>query len=126
MSSIYLNKSLRRGQIRTITLHAGTDSDPIHCTLDVVNLKAGPPYKALSYTWGPPGDTREITIDGIVVPIRENLYQALYHLRYPTTTRRLWIDAVCINQLNNAEKNSQVSQMSKIYAAAYEVLVWLG
>jgi hypothetical protein len=124
--SIYGNKPLRRGQIRTLTLHPGTDSDIINCTLDVVNLKDRTPYKALSYTWGPPSETKEITIDGSVVSVRENLYQALYHLRYPTTTRRLWVDAVCIDQSNNDERNWQVSQMSRIYATAHEVLIWLG
>jgi hypothetical protein len=124
--SIYRNKPLRRGQIRTITLHSGTNSDSVNCTLDVVYLKDRTPYKALSYTWGPPGETKEITIDGSVVLVRENLYQALYHLRYPTTARRLWVDAVCIDQSNVDERNWQVSQMSRIYAAANEVLIWLG
>lgn len=124
--SIYQNKPLRKGQIRTITLHPGTNSDPINCTLEVVSFKDKTPYKALSYTWGAPDEGRPITIDGAVFLVRENLYQALYHLRYPTTNRRLWIDAICINQNDEDEKNLQVPLMSRIYSDAYEVLLWLG
>ncbi|KAK4658365.1 hypothetical protein QC762_101200 [Podospora pseudocomata] len=37
----------------------------------------------------------------------------------------LWVDAICIDQGNIAEKNTQVSLMSTIYSHA-AVLVWLG
>ncbi|EKG14221.1 Heterokaryon incompatibility [Macrophomina phaseolina MS6] len=40
--------------------------------------------------------------------------------------RRLWIDAVCINQEDNSEKNHQVPLMTKIYAEADRVLIYLG
>jgi hypothetical protein len=38
----------------------------------------------------------------------------------------LWIDAICINQNNVAEKNIQVQPMVQIYRQASSVLVWLG
>lgn len=37
----------------------------------------------------------------------------------------LWVDAICIDQGNIAEKNTQVPLMSTIYSHA-AVLVWLG
>lgn len=37
-----------------------------------------------------------------------------------------WIDALCIDQENLAERNHQVTQMGKIYASAYRVVSWLG
>jgi hypothetical protein len=40
--------------------------------------------------------------------------------------RILWIDAICINQEDNAEKGQQVQSMAKIYAKASRVIVWLG
>lgn len=38
----------------------------------------------------------------------------------------LWIDAICINQGDVGERNSQVAQMSIIYRQAIWVTVWLG
>jgi hypothetical protein len=38
----------------------------------------------------------------------------------------LWIDAICIDQLDEDEKSSQIPRMSEIYMKASEVCVWLG
>lgn len=41
----------------------------------------------------------------------------------------LWIDAICINQdddVNKEEKQSQVAMMGKIYEHAQKVIIWLG
>lgn len=38
----------------------------------------------------------------------------------------MWIDAICINQEDTAEKGYQVGIMREIYLAAMRVVVWLG
>jgi hypothetical protein len=38
----------------------------------------------------------------------------------------LWIDALCINQADTAERNAQVQRMGALYARADRVLAWLG
>ncbi|KAK0724614.1 heterokaryon incompatibility protein-domain-containing protein [Lasiosphaeris hirsuta] len=38
----------------------------------------------------------------------------------------LWIDAICINQEDMAERNAQVQRMPHLYRLAYRVVVWLG
>ena len=38
----------------------------------------------------------------------------------------LWIDSICINQSDLAEKSSQVNLMRRIYRKAKRVIVWLG
>lgn len=38
----------------------------------------------------------------------------------------LWIDAVCIDQENQAEKTQSILHMGEIYARAFRVIVWLG
>ncbi|KAL9584240.1 MAG: hypothetical protein Q9212_002244 [Teloschistes hypoglaucus] len=58
--------------------------------------------------------------------VTENLATALRHLRWTAKTRDLWIDAICINQQNFAERGAQVAMMGSIYANASQVLVWLG
>jgi len=56
----------------------------------------------------------------------------LYHLRctffnHPGTTRlKIWVDALCINQANNEERNHQIQLMRSIYAESQLVIVWLG
>ncbi|KAH7095536.1 heterokaryon incompatibility protein-domain-containing protein [Paraphoma chrysanthemicola] len=85
-----------------------------------------PSYKALSYTWGDGIDTREIQVNGSKHTITRSLALALLHLR-PTTGRlTLWIDQICINQLDNIEKSEQVKMMDRLYRNADEGLVWLG
>jgi hypothetical protein len=58
--------------------------------------------------------------------IRTNLHSAFRHLRRQREDRILWIDAVCINQEDNIEKNHQVWMMKRIYESADQVVIWLG
>ena len=50
---------------------------------------------------------------------------ALLRLRLREKLRLLWVNAVCINQLDNDEKTRQVMLIRKIYEHALRVLVWL-
>jgi hypothetical protein len=43
---------------------------------------------------------------------------------YPDTY--IWIDAICINQSDNAEKGIQVQNMGRIYSHALKMVGWLG
>jgi Heterokaryon incompatibility protein (HET) len=64
-------------------------------------------------------------VDGGEFQATTNLESALRHLR-SDRTKVLWVDAVCINQRNIDEKNSQVRRMGEIFAKASNVIVWLG
>src|ERR1700722_6334025 len=44
----------------------------------------------------------------------------------PYAARVLWIDALCIDQENSAERSKQALLMGQIYATAWRVLIWLG
>lgn len=55
-----------------------------------------------------------------------NLQEALFHLRHAKSTRRLWVDAICINQTNDIEKPKQIRLMDRIYKTADQVIAWLG
>lgn len=46
--------------------------------------------------------------------------------KVPELPSLFWIDAICIDQSNIAERNHQVSRMREIYSKASLVLVWLG
>ncbi|KAL8376186.1 hypothetical protein RB595_007340 [Gaeumannomyces hyphopodioides] len=50
----------------------------------------------------------------------------LLHMRPRRCLRLLWVDALCINQQDSAERNRQVACMFRIYAQCTTVLVYLG
>lgn len=83
-------------------------------------------FEAISYAWGSPVRPRKIYIDGAPLAITNSLHDALQHLRRSYGDRRLWADAICINQSDNTELSTQVNHMADIYRAASRVLVWLG
>lgn len=92
--------------------------------------KLDPHYEALSYAWGSDQKPHHLIVDGghgcTRLPITDSLMTALRHLRRPDESRKLWIDAVCINQSDHVELGSQVRRMGLIYKLAYRVVVWLG
>jgi hypothetical protein len=91
-------------------------------------ISARSQYEALSYVWGPTDDVELITVDNRhqYLSVTRNLASALRHLRGERRSRRLWIDAICINQRDLDERSSQTSTMWAIYHCAELVLVWLG
>lgn len=136
-SGLYQALSLRRErrEVRLLDLDVGRFDDPICCSLECVPLDIIPEYNALSYVWGNSSDTTVVKVNGVSVAVTKNLETALRHLRsYPDEPVRsvqraicpLWIDALCINQDDPAERAEQISLMSKIYSAAKNVIVWLG
>ncbi|KAK7931217.1 HET-domain-containing protein [Apiospora marii] len=89
-------------------------------------------YEAVSYCWGEPLFTERLMLsinaspDKAVKYITANLRDALVRFRQHDLVRRLWVDAVCIDQENDAEKAVQIGYMPKIYTQASGVLIWLG
>jgi hypothetical protein len=97
------------------------------CTISHVSLSTSPVYEALSYVWGSTEKTHLIQcIDGSLLPVTANLHAALCRLRSAGRPRTLWVDAVCINQVDDAERTQQVRMMTRIYLEASKVLIWLG
>ncbi|KAK8159384.1 heterokaryon incompatibility protein-domain-containing protein [Phyllosticta citrichinensis] len=93
-----------------------------------ISIDDHPKYVALSYTWGSLETPFRIPVDGSYLNITANLHAVLGVLaKLPQLQGRpLWIDAICINQRNEDEKNCQVPLMGKIYSEANEVFAWIG
>lgn len=53
-------------------------------------------YEALSYTWHGQALTKTIFCDERSLQVTHSLHDALHALRRPSTSRLLWIDAICI------------------------------
>ncbi|KAH7346211.1 heterokaryon incompatibility protein-domain-containing protein [Rhexocercosporidium sp. MPI-PUGE-AT-0058] len=126
----FIYEPLRRDvdSIRLLTLQprqAGDSIPIVRCTLKSVAFGEKPEYEALSYTWGKATTVHTIFINDIEVPVRENLFWALRYLR-KGKPRKLWIDALCIDQTSHEDKECQIRLMDYIYTRAETVLVWLG
>ncbi|OLN86730.1 Bifunctional purine biosynthetic protein ADE1-like protein 2 [Colletotrichum chlorophyti] len=113
---------------RLLFVQPGSGEDPFEAYLQIVDIENAPPYEALSYTWGKPTDEPRdyIWLQGYPLPIKPNLEDALRSLRLPAQVRRLWIDALCIDQSNVDERSRQVQYMRLVYKHAARVIVWLG
>ncbi|KAI4592714.1 hypothetical protein KJ359_010473 [Pestalotiopsis sp. 9143b] len=87
-------------------------------------------FEALSYVWGPPTDVRPVVLEDGVLHVTVNCWSALQHLRHKYHTRKLWIDAICIDQRDTPgaiqERSRQIKLMGKVYQWARRVIVWLG
>lgn len=64
--------------------------------------------------------------DFATLQVTANLELALRHLRREQRPRTLWVDALCINQKDEDEKQLQVQRMDWMFANASPVVVWLG
>ncbi|KAK5690621.1 hypothetical protein LTR97_012177 [Elasticomyces elasticus] len=118
-------------EIRLLVLHPW--SYPLRASFEITTLQAPTPYIALSYAWGPTHadgshlDTA-IDLDGHSIRLTSHLKRAFERIRQHSrgNVRRVWCDAICINQANVDERNSQVATMGRIYAEAQCLFIWLG
>ncbi len=129
-ASPYGGRRLGDDSIRLVRIQPATnDDDPLFCGLIEVAFSSRPQFGALSYRWGTDEASDTITLNGCPFMVRRNLHDALVFLRSRHDGNALelfWIDAVCINQDDVAERNRQVRIMDQIYFRARTVLVWLG
>ena len=114
-------------RIMTIKPWLGTrnDEEPVRIRLEQLPVSKCPRYQALSYTWGQPQRSdRVIVNDRFYINVTPNLLGALVHLRRKRSVT-IWIDAICINQEDIAERSSQVRLMAPIYWGAKKIIVWI-
>lgn len=148
---LYISLDPSQEDIRLLVVHPGQDSADIVCSLQEVSLLKHPKFTALSYHWkastfqfhtsrwtfrsllhyvcqqlniDPP--EIPILVDGKRFLITPNLDAALHHLRKPDSPLKIWVDAICIDQGNSKEKESQIPLMDKIYGQAEMTYLWLG
>ncbi len=135
---LYVSLDPSQEDIRLLVVHLGQDSSDIVCSLQEVSLLKNPKFTALSYHWKAPifqSEASRWTFDLPEIPIivegrdflvTPNLDAALHHLRKPDSPLKIWVDAICINQANDKEKESQIPLMDKIYGQAETTYLWLG
>ncbi|RAQ49421.1 hypothetical protein AFGD_002049 [Aspergillus flavus] len=98
-----------RREIRLLTIVPALSSKArIKCSLQVASLDSFPRYEAISYVWGDIQEKQDILLDGRTIQVPTNVRRILQRLRHRMQRRVIWIDYVCIDQENVAEKNTQV------------------
>ncbi|KAJ2902409.1 HET-domain-containing protein [Zalerion maritima] len=124
----YTNLDPSTKQIRLLTILSSKNrNSDLHCTISTApSSSEAPKYAALSYAWGEAVFPQRIFIGKRMLRVTQNLFDALVRLRNQSKPTVLWIDAICINQTSNNEKNHQVRLMRDIYHDANQVLIWLG
>ncbi|KAK5721125.1 hypothetical protein LTR15_007089 [Elasticomyces elasticus] len=114
-----------RRQIRLLTFEFNERKE-IQGRFKVVSLNQPPRYTALSYLWGSEPPDRVIWIDSRPFLVRPGLFAYIELATEGTIGQGIFIDAICINQDNAAEKTSQIALMGSLYTLAFEVTVWFG
>lgn len=104
-------------------------------------------FHALSYVWGTTDLPREtlwvhsdydhhyhldhdsvlaLKLPTSTLQVLPSLATALCYQRRRDEQVTLWVDAICINQENDNERQEQVLRMGEIYSSAVKVILWLG
>ncbi|KAM7193305.1 Heterokaryon incompatibility protein (HET) domain containing protein [Rhypophila sp. PSN 637] len=135
---------LSKTHIRLIRLNDFEKEKSFTLTVhDLASPSTLPRFTALSYTWGYPYLNQSSTTDsdskwneptdpfgcnGCTFLVRPNLSNAIAMLDLAEGQREemVWIDAICIDQSNIAEREDQVIIMGEIFERAEGILAWLG
>jgi hypothetical protein len=130
-TEIYSYLPLQEGEIRLLELFPSNEfADQILCHLHHIPIDDLPVYNALSYAWGTDSTSRlPIFIDGKSLMAMPNLEAFLRQHREDevgSTNSILWIDAICINQDDLAERRQQIGMMCRLYSRCSRLIVWLG
>lgn len=138
-----LNANENRIRLLRLIPEVGEQGDPpLKFGLASVSLDQDtiPRYYAVSYFWGDRSTTATVQVDGKQLQVPTNTEAALKALLCHHSTlwassngdlteelrTYVWIDAICINQLDASERSKQVPLMRTIYSKAEEVFIWLG
>lgn len=120
----YQYEGLRDTEFRLLRIT--TSDTQISCSLHAHDLDHAPEYYALSYCWGSGKPSYDISCNGQKLGVTENLQSGLLALSSQFGDTLFWIDAISINQSDDAEKAVQVPRMAEIYSTAERVVVWMG
>jgi hypothetical protein len=115
--------------IRTLRIYGTwiTGKQEIECELLPLDLDdpwASVAYQAVSYTWDGQVPDRYIKCAGRRLKVTKNCEAILFELREKIGIV-LWIDAICIDQSNKEEKETQIPLMTEIYTRSIQVIIGL-
>ncbi|RAK90771.1 hypothetical protein BO79DRAFT_236490 [Aspergillus costaricaensis CBS 115574] len=100
--------------IRLLKFESSAPEESLRLSLKTCKFAEKPDHNSLSYEWGTTAADQPILVNDRLFFIRENLDTYFF------------ADAICINQNDISERNTQVQRMGDLFAEAENVLVWLG
>lgn len=124
----YVYSELPRTSMRLLRFAPRSYSNEVECQLQAFPLSQVPKYHSLSYCWGDPTRGNSLLCSGKKIMITTTLKGALERL---VTFDRgnvewIWIDQICIDQVNVRERGTQVNIMKDIYQKSEGTIIWLG
>jgi hypothetical protein len=128
--SVPLNHANR--ETRFLRLYQDHDGSGIRGTLFAQSLDDKPRFYALSHVFGLSEDEQVIELNNRRVAIPQSLFNAIGTIFCTRSRARqskpltLWIDWICINHDDMAERSVQAALSPDIYFAAVRLLIWLG
>lgn len=106
---------------------------PIRCQVLEATLDDAPHYIALSYAWDSHEGKVSVICDGSSLTVTPNCARALRSIRElygKWHAVNVWVDAICIDQGDDAdalsERSLQIQIMGEVYKRATHVIAWLG
>jgi hypothetical protein len=140
-------------ELRLLQIHGvEPETGVVQCLIETFTINNAPSYLALSYTWGqaegypnswdpfheetqPTQPSNHLVrLPSGYLTVTNNLLDGLHEINSRarrkemdfSTDTYLWIDAICINQLDRHERSLHVGVMDQIFSRASGVIVWLG
>ena len=131
---VYQPLDTAANEIRLIKILPRLKLGRLQCQIEHFPFAQAPSYTALSYTWENPipGRMNRLVSRKLIRAIKtalrigDNLTSALQYFRRYHPLEYMWVDAICIDQANLAERGLQILRMARIYGAAQRIIVWLG
>jgi hypothetical protein len=128
LPTTYQYPPLPKGHARFLRL-GGLSAHPL-AYLESHPLENPPPYIAISYCWDPTSARRGMFLDMKSFSISETVLEVLNQVQasqHATGSQELlWVDQICISQVDPNEKLDQMYRMGEIYSKAEKVFIWLG
>jgi hypothetical protein len=121
----FTHQALDSGSIRLLYLLPVETGDQLQGVIIHVPYESPGEYRALSYVWGADRRTKELLTPDGTLQITFSLNKALQGLRHREKPIMLWVDAICINQKDNAEKAQQIRLLPKIFQNAESTYAFL-
>ncbi|KAJ6193956.1 heterokaryon incompatibility protein-domain-containing protein [Bipolaris maydis] len=124
----YTPMNSNSGEIRVLRLHPTVFRSDVMVT-DLITINLGDPhcpnFGALSYDWCGPVFDHAIICNGKRLDINASLNACLKRRRSDWVEKPefLWVDAICINQMEATELNQQLVSMDDIYRGALIVFI---
>ncbi len=127
-------------EIRLLDLSTAGDQNHLSGHIRRATIGNAPPFVAVSHVWGDLKSDRSIYIDSgcgskytqispnleaLFIKLLEHDSASLPQLWENNSRLPLWVDMICINQIDVGEKALQIPLMRDIYTQAQSVLIWI-